>query len=176
MARRKRKASVASKKPILQSFKDYRDDEFVPYIFVVERGIVHVWQAIPDLRDGDVRQALRRFIKVAQGLDSSKDEPPDLLAPAFEFGLDNKVGVLCAAMKAGLQDGFKDHGPLILEDMIGVLKQVNYSLGSMTTGMNQQGYLSFVSGFMDELQEESKSSDFMDAFIEQIEKLNPEDL
>ena len=174
MARRKRKASVASKKPVLQSFKDYRDDPYVPYIYATERGIVNVWQAMPNLRDGDVRQALRRFIKVAQRLDWPKDKAPDLLNSAFEFGFDDKIDVLCTAMRAGLQDGFEDHGPLILEDLIGVLKQVNYSLGNMSTGMNQQGYLRFVSGFLDEL--EGNSSGFLDTVMERIAKIKLGDL
>jgi hypothetical protein len=174
MAKRKRKPGGSSGKPVLKPIKDYRDDPYVPYIFRAERGIVSVWDAVPDIRDGDVRQALRRLIKIAQGLDSAEDEPPNLQDSSFEFGFDDRHDVLCTAIMAGLQDAFEEYGPLILEDMIGVLKQINYSVGNLNTGMHQQGYLRFVSGFLDEA--EGKTSGFLRMVIERLAKIKPGEL
>ncbi len=70
MAKRKRRPGHGSK---LRPVKDYRDDEYVPYIFKAESGILQAWTLKPDLRDGDVRQALRGLIKKSGQITSFSD-------------------------------------------------------------------------------------------------------
>ena len=59
MAKRKRKRGGGSK---LRLMKDYRDDQYIPYIQEAETGIVQVWRDEPDLTDGDVRGALEEYL------------------------------------------------------------------------------------------------------------------
>ena len=72
MAKRKRNRGSGSK---LRPIKDYRDDEYIPYIFKTETGILQAWTIETKLTDGDVRQALRGLIKQI----SETDELPAAL-------------------------------------------------------------------------------------------------
>lgn len=146
MAKRKRKRGGGSK---LQIQKDYRDDQYVPYIHKAETGIIEVWRAEPDLTDGEVRQALRDLIALIGNWDKPPTEPAILDdEPSLVFAGDSKVDQLSEAIIDGLQIAFAEQGPLTIEDLIGVLKQINYSVGNMNTGLKQQGYLRFVADFL----------------------------
>ena len=173
MAKRKRKPGSGSAKSVLKPIKDYRDDQYVPYIYGGERGIINVWQSWPEMTDGDVRQALRKLIKIGQGWAQPADSPADLTVPSLEFAFEDRHDILCSAIIAGLKDVFAESGPLTVEDLLGVLKQMNYSIGNMNTGMRQQSYLRFVAGFLD--QAEGKTGGFLHMVVERMARMKPGD-
>lgn len=150
MAKRKRKAGESASGPKLKPMKDYREDQYIPYLHGAETGIVKVWRDIPDLTDGDVRQALRALIKTLERWEVANDavvtlsEDGNLLA----FDVSDKIGHLQAGIIAGLKRSFKHNEPLIKEDVIGVLKQINYSVGNMNMGLRLQNYLHYIADFL----------------------------
>ncbi len=84
------------------------------------------------------------------GWNKPPDEPADLDdETSLVFESDSKVDQLSEVTVLGLRAAFAEHGPLTIEDLIGVLKQINYSVGNMNTGVRPQGYLRFVTGFLE---------------------------
>jgi hypothetical protein len=153
MAKRKRRPGRGSK---LRPIKDYREDKYVPYIFKAETGIVQAWAIDPDLRDGDVREALRGLIsplkksgvlpeiltkEVDASADSSEDEEIRI-----EGG--NQNSLLQTLMLNNLRQAFEEQGPLEAEDVIGILTVINNSVGSWNVGMRGQGYLNYIKDFL----------------------------
>ena len=151
MAKRKRKSGGGIK---FQSRKTYEESEFIPYIHAAEGGIMSFWQAMPDLTDGDVRKALRGLVKSIQNWDVPQEQPADLIGEdTVVLGptADDKTSLLQVAILEGVREAFDEAGPLTVEDLIGVLKRINYSVGSMNLGMRQQNYLHYVQGFRGQL-------------------------
>jgi len=138
MAKRKRKPGGGSK---LKPVKDYRSDKYIPYIFKVEVGILEAWKMEPDLRDGDVRQALRNFIKTIK---HTNKLPPELI------GSEEKSAqtILEWRILDQLSGIFQEETPLSVEDTIGILNEVNRSVGAWNRGMRGQEYLKYIDGFL----------------------------
>lgn len=143
MAKRKRKPGE-DRRPVIQPIKDYRSDEYLPYIFQIEAGILQAWAIKPDLRDGDVRDALRRLMSP---LKKSGQLPPQLSGePVSETA--ESLPLLDHMILLQLKEVFTEHGMLSAENLVGVLSSINHSVGSMNLGMQQQSYLYFIKGFM----------------------------
>ena len=149
MAKRKRRPGSGSK---LKVVKNYQDPEYTPYIFQIESGILMAWALDEDIRDGDVRQTLRHLIKqadkLALDLQNSTQEEIDAEAEKLKVDKTGKDSLLEAFILSNLKSAYKTPGPLNGEDLAGVLKTVNYSLGSMNRGMRGQEYLKYIQGFM----------------------------
>jgi hypothetical protein len=151
MAKRKRKPGGGSK---LHPVKEYRDDEYVPYIMSVETGILQAWAVNPDLRDGDVREALRGLMSPMKKTgqlpeqltrpSESATTPPETAETATYRG----DGLLQAMMMLNLRQAFKEHGPLNTEDTLGILTVVNNSVGTWNRGMRGQEYLKYIKDFL----------------------------
>jgi hypothetical protein len=166
MAKRKRGKSEGGSK--LRPIKNYQDDVYLPYIYKAEKGIIYVWEEIPDLTDGDVREALRDLIKIIEGWDISLETAADLTDVSLVFDDEYPIDLLCGAIIDGLISAFQQEGPLSIEDLIGVLKQINYSVGNMNIGMRQQGYLRFVSRFLTSMEDGDPS--FMNKVVERVNR------
>jgi len=138
MAKRKRKPGGGSK---LRPIKDYRDAEYVPCIFKTETGILESWKMEPDLRDGDVRQALRNIVKTIRHTGQLPPELTDSQEKSAQSLLEWRI-------LDQLSNTFQEQGPLNVEDTIGVLSQVNYSAGTWNRGMRNQEYLKYIDGFL----------------------------
>ncbi len=144
MAKRKRKPGGGSK---LRPVKDYRSDEYLPYFYRIEAGILQAWAIEPDLRDGDVREALRRLMSLIK---KSGQLPPQLGGEPI-MATDEPPLLVDTLVLQNLQEIFDEQGPLNAEDLVGVLASVNHSVGSMNLGMRGQNYLHHVQGFMGQL-------------------------
>lgn len=151
MAKRKRKPGGSSK---LHPIKEYRDDAYVPYIMSVETGILEAWTINPDLRDGEVREALRGLISPMK---HSGQLPAQLTrqseSSATEEGEPEQTtyrgdGLLQGLMMMNLRQAFKEYGPLNTEDTIGILTVVNNSVGAWNRGMRGQEYLKYIKDFL----------------------------
>jgi hypothetical protein len=148
MAKRKRIPGGGSK---LRPIKDYRSHEYVPYIFSAETGILQAWKVDPDIRDGDVRQALRDLISPLQ---KSGELPEVLTQPApeeFEIEAAGKETLLRKLILHNLSLAFDKYGPLEAQDLVGVLKVINNSIGAWNIGLSGQGYLNYLEGFMGQM-------------------------
>jgi hypothetical protein len=146
MAKRKRQRGGGSK---LQLPKDYRDDHYVPYIIQAETGILEAWAIAPALNDGEVRQTLRQLIRQ---IDRSGQLPPelqDVAAEGEEISVEaDEQNILPIFILKGLRHAFREHGALPPEDVVGILKVINYSIGTWNEGMRRQGYLTYLKGFL----------------------------
>ena len=138
MAKRKRKPGGGSK---LKPVKDYRSDKYTPYIFKVEIGILEAWKMEPDLRDGDVREALRNLIKTMKRTDQLPPELTGSLEKSAQTLLEWRILDQLSGM-------FQEEGPLDVEDTIGILTIVNHSVGVWNRGMRGQEYLKYIDGFL----------------------------
>ena len=169
MAKRKRKPGSG---PSLKLMKTYEEPEFIPYIHHTEAGIIEVWQEFPTLTDGDVRKALRGLIKSIQKWDQPLDQPAQLVEedPVI-LGIVNedKIDMLTVAIMEGMQDAFDVAEPLTVEDLLGVLKRINHSIGNMNTGMRQQSYLQFINGMQNQIS--GRDPDFMDRVVKRIGRM-----
>ena len=149
MAKRKRKSEGGSK---FQPIRDYQADEYIPYIFKAETGILQAWTINPKITDGDARQALRGLIKQ---IGAANTLPEDLTNIADERTLNVKADdpeeLLATLILDGLRLAFREHGPLTAEDVVGVLKTINHSVGTWNIGMRQQGYLKYLQGFLGQM-------------------------
>ena len=148
MAKRKRIPGGGSK---LRPIKVYRSPEYVPFIFGAETGILQAWKVEPDIRDGDVRQALRDLISPMQ---KSGVLPEALTRPAptdFEIEATGKETLLRELILHNLSLAFEKQGPLEAEDLVGVMKVINSSIGAWNIGMAGQGYLNHLEGFMGQM-------------------------
>ena len=169
MAKRKRKVGAGGG-PKLNIAKNYEHPQYAPYIYGAEMGIARVWQEMPDLTDGDVRQALRRLVKMLERWEVALDEVIILSEQdTFKFDANDKVGQVQAGIIAGLSKSYEDSPPLIKEDVVGVLKQINYSIGRMNQGMRQQNYLHYVRDFLNAGHGQDLS--FWDNLYDQIERM-----
>ena len=138
MAKRKRKPGGGSK---LKSVTDYRSHKYIPYIFKVEVGILEAWKMEPDLRDGDVRQLLRNLIKTMK---RTNQLPPELTGGEEK----SAKSLLEWRILDQLSGIFQEEEPLSAEDTIGVLTEVNHSVGAWNQGMRGQGYLKYIDDFL----------------------------
>ncbi len=146
MAKRKRRPGGGLK---LRRIKDYRDPEYTFYIMAAETGILQAWAIDSNLRDGDVRKALRSMIKQASQWVEILSQPGETAEEQRQTMLDNSNhGLLQSMITMNLRDSFKKHGPLNAEDFIGILKVVNSSVGTWNRGMRGQEYLKYVRGFL----------------------------
>lgn len=142
MAKRKRK-----RKPVkpgkLFIEKDYRDDYFTQYIFQIEQRILEAWTIFPDLRDGDVRKALRKLMRGIR-----RTGQISLESAAGDNELVDNAGIFENFILRGVQTGFEKHGVLNAEDTIGVLSVINSSVGAWNRGMMGQEYLKYIRDFL----------------------------
>lgn len=151
MAKRKRRPGGGSK---LRPIKNYRDDEFVPYIFNAEKGILMAWTAEPDIRDGDVRQALRDLIspieKSGQLPEALTDENEDEDKPSYQLDQvhSDQSMLIQTFILSNLRQTFQEQGALKPEDLVGVLKVINGSVGTWNRGMRGQEYLKYIQDFL----------------------------
>jgi hypothetical protein len=146
MAKRKRRPGRGSK---LRPAKDYRDDAYVPYIFKAESGILQAWTVEPDLRDGDVRQALRSLIKISDQISGILTEEDEGSKESIGKILsDNRHALIKWLIITNLQDAVQEQGPLTAEDLAGILKVINNSVGTWNRGMRGQEYLKYIKDFL----------------------------
>ena len=138
MAKRKRKPGGGSK---LHPIKDYRSEKYISYIFKTEVGILEAWKMEPDLRDGDVRNALRDLIKTMK---RTNQLPPELTA-GVEKSANSPLEWRILDRLSGI---FQEEAPLTVEETIGVLTEVNHSVGVWNRGMRGQGYLKYIDDFL----------------------------
>lgn len=145
MAKRKRRPGGGSK---LRPIKDYRDEEYTPYIFKIESGILQAWTVKPDLRDGEVRETLRSIMSSIK----KSGELPEMLARSSseeaETAAQDAGSILEYLILNNLRDAFEKHGPLNAEDTVGVLSVVNHSVGTWNRGMRGQEYLKYIKDFL----------------------------
>jgi hypothetical protein len=139
MAKRKVRSGGGFK---LRLEKDYRSDEYIPYIFRTETGILEAWTIEPDLRDGDVRETLRKLIS---SIKKSGVLPGELTG---ESASDQTTTFLEISILSRLRSAFDEYGPLDAEDVMGILSTINHSVGSWNRGMHGQEYLKYIKGFL----------------------------
>lgn len=154
MAKRKRSPGSG---PKLHPVKEYRSDQYTPYIFKAETGILQAWTIEPDLRDGDVRETLRGLISSIK----KTGELPEALTQGVEGSTDSdeEVEVAPAAIKSlieyfiliNLRDAFQKNGILSAEDTVGILTVINNSVGTWNRGMRGQEYLKYIKDFLGDL-------------------------
>ncbi len=65
-------------------------------------------------------------------------------------------GLLAQFILNGLGLAFQENGPLVAEDVVGVLKTINGSVGTWNIGMRQQGYLRYLRQFLGQMGVESR--------------------
>lgn len=148
MAKRKRRPGGGSK---IRPIKDYRADEYTPYIFKAESGILQAWAIEPDLRDGDVRETLRAImssIKKTGELPSFLTQLPAQTQSEDEANSDKPGSMLEYLILTNLRDAFQEHGPLDGEDTVGILTVINHSVGTWNRGMRGQEYLKYIKDFL----------------------------
>jgi hypothetical protein len=148
MAKRKHRPGGGSK---LRPIKNYRDDEYVPYIFRAESGILQAWAIDPDLRDGDVRQALRNIIasiKRSNQLPEFLTQPSTQSDEAIDAGSRGVSSMLEYLILSNLRRAFEEYDPLDNEDTVGILTVINNSVGAWNRGMRGQEYLKYIQGFL----------------------------
>ena len=148
MAKRKRRPGGGSK---LRPIKDYRDHEYVPYIMQAETGILQAWSVDRNMRDGDVRQVLRGLIAQLQ---KSETLPEILVSDTSEWHEINAAGTKNLTEQLilrNLRQAFEQYGPLEAEDIVGILKVINNSVGAWNIGMQGQGYLKYLEGFLGQM-------------------------
>lgn len=140
MAKRKRRRGSGSK---LRPIKDYRDDQYVPYIAQAETGILEAWTIDPDLRDGNVREALRALMRTMK-------KSGALLPELTEAEPEQKSATSLLEWRIidGLRRGFEQYGPLDVDDTIGILSVINNSVGAWNRGMMGQEYLKYIKNFL----------------------------
>lgn len=139
MAKRKIRSGGGFK---LRLEKDYRSNEYVPYIVRVETGILEAWTINPDLRDGEVREALRSLTTLIK----KNGQLPGRLTG--ETASDQKQSFLEVLILNNLKAAFDKQGPLMAEDVIGILNVVNHSVGAWNRGMHGQEYLKYIKEFL----------------------------
>ena len=148
MAKRKSRLGGGSR---LRPIKDYRSEEYTPYIFRVESGILQAWAIESDIRDGDVRESLRSImssIKKSGSLPEiltqslpEEEEKTGVVSPAFDSMLEYFI-------LRNLRDAFDQYGSLNEEDTVGILTAVNHSVGTWNRGMRGQEYLKYIKDFL----------------------------
>ncbi len=152
MAKRKRRAGGGSK---LRPIKNYQDDEYVFYIQQIETGILLAWAVNEDLRDGDVRQTLRGLIKQADKIaaDLTTSSQEEAVEEVQKLKVDNssKNALLGTFIINNLGTAYQKFGPLKGEDLAGVLRVVNHSIGAWNRGMRGQEYLKYIRGFLGQM-------------------------
>ncbi|OQY48063.1 MAG: hypothetical protein B6242_03465 [Anaerolineaceae bacterium 4572_78] len=146
MAKRKRKKCQGSK---IQQVKDYQVDEYVPYIMGIEVSILRAFGMNTDLRDGEVRQALRDLIVDLKESDMPIEKHIAVLST--RSGIKDNCGLVKQLILEGLILIFETHPVIEEEDAIGILKMINYSVGSWGVGMHGQGYLEHINGVFSEM-------------------------
>jgi hypothetical protein len=139
MAKRKVRSGGGFK---LRLEKDYRSDEYIPYIFRVESGILEAWTIEPDLRDGDVREILRKLIS---SIKKTGVLPEEL---SGESSGDQTKTFLEVFILNRLSEAFDEYGPLNAEDVTGILSAINHSVGSWNRGLHGQEYLKYIKDFL----------------------------
>lgn len=148
MAKRKTQPDTGSK---LRVPKDYRDDQYLPYIFKAESGILETWSMEPDLRDGEVREVLRSLMspikKTGQLPSQLIGEPGNQPDSTVKLTKPSQV-IMRGLILTHLREAFDQHGPLDAQDTLGILTVMNNSVGSMNRGMLGQEYLKFLKDFM----------------------------
>ncbi|MCB0210094.1 MAG: hypothetical protein KDJ52_12230 [Anaerolineae bacterium] len=142
MAKRKRSNRDGSGAK-LHPIKDYRSEQYTPYIFEVETGILETWTIEPDLRDGDVRDTLRQLM---QSMKRSGELPPEVTTEGGKRT--EAINLLEWRILEGLRFGFEKHGPLNVEAIIGILSVINHSVGTWNRGMRGQEYLTYIRDFL----------------------------
>lgn len=142
MAKRKRSNRDGSGSKI-RPIKDYRDEHYTSYIFQVETGILEAWTIESDLRDGDVRDVLRRLM---QGMKRTGKLPSRVMTDNEEKAEDTNL--LELRIHEGLRFAFEKHGPLDIEDTIGILTVINHSVGTWSRGLRGQEYLKYIRDFL----------------------------
>ena len=150
MAKRKRKPG-SGKGFKLRLDKDYRSDQYIPYIMNIETGILEAATINPGLTDGDVKQTVENLISrlkepeiLPQLLPSESVDTP---TPTPE----GEGSYVQALIMMNLQYAFNENGPLEVEDVIGILKVINHSLGKWNIGLHKRGYLDYLQNFLGEL-------------------------
>lgn len=148
MAKRKNRPGTGSK---VRAPKDYRDDQYLPYIFKAEAGILETWAMEPDLRDGEVREVLR---SIMSPIKKSGQLPPELTGESVSESTStvkltrSSHVIMRNLILTHLRGAFDQHGPLDAQDTLGILTVMNNSVGAMNMGMLGQEYLKFLKGFM----------------------------
>ena len=151
MAKRKRRPGQGAK---FRPAKNYRDDDYVPYIFRAEHGILEAWTIDRDIRDGDVREALRGLIsamkkteRLPKELAAASEDPSERNSQNDLENTDTKSFVQQFILNS-LQAAFKEYGPLTVEDTVGILTVINNSVGTWNRGWRGQEYLKYIEDFL----------------------------
>lgn len=151
MAKRKRKPGER-KGFKLKIPKNYRGDQYVPYIMNAEIGILQASKIDPHLTDGDVFEALRDLISQASEPETwSKRWAAETDDAAEEPGDSQAQGdMIQHLIIMNLKSAFERHGPLEPKDVVGVLDVIKSSVKRWSVGMHARGYLTYIEGFLGE--------------------------
>jgi hypothetical protein len=148
MAKRKHVRGEGSK---LRPIKDYRAPEYTMYIAQAETGILQAWAIDRSLSDGDVREGLRKLIAEIERANELPLILQDLEAKREKVDLGEEDNPFVPFILLGLQHAFKEAGSLPAEDVVGILRTINSSVGTWNIGLKQQGYLNYIAQFLGQL-------------------------
>jgi hypothetical protein len=138
----------------LSAFKDYRSDEFVPYIMRAEMGLLQAGQVDPTLTDGEVSQALTelmRQLEQPEALQRWLAEPETDEADPLTINTEAKSDFIHRLIFMNLQDAFAQEGPISAEDVSGILKVIRTSVKRWGHGDHRRGYLTYIEGFLGQM-------------------------
>lgn len=152
MAKRKR---VPGERPgfKLNINPDYRSERYVMYIANAETGLLQAGTIESDLTDGDVSEALDDLIarlkqpEAAHLLLSQRSSEPE----DSEAKLEGEHAFVQHFVLMNLRSAFERHGPLDVEEVIGILGVIKSSVKKWSTGMHRRGYLTFIEGFLGQM-------------------------
>jgi hypothetical protein len=147
MAKRKRKPG-SRKGFTLRPIKDYRSDEYIPYVMKAEIGILQASTIDSDLTDGDVRKALESLTAQLKKPDAILKLLPDQSGEVPETSREAEADLIQSLILTNLRAAFDESGPLEAEDMIGILKVINVSVGKWNVGLHKRGYLDYIEDFL----------------------------
>jgi tetratricopeptide (TPR) repeat protein len=118
--------------------KNYRTEKYVEYIFYAELGILQAATLLPELTDGDVLGALRKFADRihSSGWPQLQEQPSDT---------DDLIAWLIVQ---GWEDLFRRRGRLSRRDMVGCLNTVTESAETHMRKPKGRSYLKYLEKFM----------------------------
>jgi hypothetical protein len=150
MAKRKRKPG-RGKGFKLRLDKDYRSDQYIPYIMNVETGILEAATIDPGLTDGDVKQTIESLISRLKEPETLPQLLPGESTDTPTLPPEGEGSYVQALIMMNLQRAFNENGPLEVEDVIGILKVINHSLSKWNIGLHKRGYLDYLQDFLGEV-------------------------
>jgi hypothetical protein len=137
-------AGRSLRRGLVGALKPHQEERFVPYIMHAELAILQVATAEPALTDDGVRESIARLVRT---LKHSAPLASELDAAAARAQIPSARDELGRRVLAGLAEALAESGPLLLDDVVGVLGTVKSSAGTWSQGPRSQAYLAYLREF-----------------------------